>query len=223
MASFKVHVLEKNPEIITSGYGQRKDPVTGAPKDFHHGVDLVGPNYSLSYIISFAAGTVTTVSYSSARGNYVIVKHNDTYSTRYQHMESGTVAVKVGQEVSKGQRLGYMGATGKVTGKHLHFEMLENGSPVDPISYLEGTKTISTGGADEKVVVIARGDEGVQVNILQGILISLGYYTMSIDGHFGPGTEEAVKKYQSDHGLSVDGRCGPATSKSIAETVSKDK
>lgn len=73
------------------------------------------------------------------------------------------------------------------------------------ITYREGAK-----------LSIKSGDNGVHVTILQGYLKKHDYYSMEIDGNYGPGTEAAVKKYQTAHGLTSDGKCGPKTSVSIA-------
>ena len=67
-------------------------------------------------------------------GNYVIIQHDGTYSTLYGHMAS--VSVSVGQSVSAGQTIGYVGSTGFSTGFHLHFEVRVNGTKVDPMKYL---------------------------------------------------------------------------------------
>lgn len=218
--SFKYHVLENYPEVVTSEFGYRTDPVSGAPNKLHRGIDLLGKNNSICSVLAFAGGTVTKVDTQSSRGHYIIIRHNENYSTLYQHLKAGSTAVSVGQKVTQGQKIAYIGNTGYTTGPHLHFEVWKGEEPVNPRPFLEGTQTITpTGGAEEKVVVIARGDVGVQVEILQGILVRWNYYTQEIDGRFGPATEAAVKKYQSENGLVVDGRCGPATSTSIANKI----
>ena len=81
------------------------------------------------------AGTVTTVaSLSYGYGNYVMVTHDGTWQTLYAHFSS--FAVSSGQQVQKGQVLGYIGVTGWTTGPHVHFEIRYNGVPVDPMAYL---------------------------------------------------------------------------------------
>ena len=67
-------------------------------------------------------------------GYHITIRHNGTYSTRYAHMSK--LSVRVGASVSKGQLIGYMGSTGDSTGNHLHFEVIKNGSRVDPVPYL---------------------------------------------------------------------------------------
>ena len=85
-------------------------------------------------IYSVLSGTVVTAGYNSARGNYVVVSHGNGLSTLYQHCSS--LNVSVGQSVSRGQVIAYVGTTGISTGPHLHFEVLVNGSNVNPMNYL---------------------------------------------------------------------------------------
>lgn len=115
---------------ITSVFGWRVHPLFGTNK-YHAGVDIAA--YAGSTIGSAAAGTVAIAEYSSSYGYYVVVYHYDGNSTLYAHMSS--MAVSVGQTVSRGQTLGYVGSTGWSTGPHLHFEVRVNGSCVDPLSY----------------------------------------------------------------------------------------
>lgn len=115
---------------ITSVFGYRVHPIFGTTK-YHAGVD-VAANAGAN-ILSAAAGTVAIAEYSSSYGYYVVVYHYDGNSTLYAHMSS--MAVSVGQTVSQGQLLGYVGSTGWSTGPHLHFEVRVNGTCVDPLSY----------------------------------------------------------------------------------------
>jgi murein DD-endopeptidase MepM/ murein hydrolase activator NlpD len=77
---------------------------------------------------------VTTASYNSSSGYFVTINHGDGYSSSYLHLTGYTV--KVGQKVSRGQTIGYMGSTGVSTGPHLHFSIYYNGSTVNPASYI---------------------------------------------------------------------------------------
>lgn len=115
---------------ITSVFGWRVHPIFGTDK-YHAGVDVAA--YAGTAIGAAAAGTVAIAEYSSSYGYYVVVYHNDGNSSLYAHMSS--MAVSVGQSVSRGQTLGYVGSTGWSTGPHLHFEIRVNGSCVDPLSY----------------------------------------------------------------------------------------
>ncbi len=110
---------------ITSHYGPRWGST-------HYGMDI-GANYGVP-IVATEDGKVISAEWYGGYGNQVVVYHNDTYSTRYAHMSS--YAVVSGEYVSKGQVIGYIGSTGNSTGNHLHYEVLLNGSAVDPYPYL---------------------------------------------------------------------------------------
>jgi murein DD-endopeptidase MepM/ murein hydrolase activator NlpD len=120
------------PGPITSGYGYRTDPVTGATA-FHSGLDI---GASCGTPIK-AAGTGTIVSAgfnSGGYGNMTLINHGNGLSTLYGHQSS--IIVSAGQSVTQGQVIGYVGSTGKSTGCHLHFEVRVGGNPVDPSGYL---------------------------------------------------------------------------------------
>ena len=107
---------------VTSGYGGRTDPFTGAGT-FHYGVDIAnsGPNVP---IVAAADGVVVTAHVSSSYGNVVYISHSingHIYTTVYAHMSR--YIVSAGQTVSKGQQIGFMGSSGEATGQHLHFEL----------------------------------------------------------------------------------------------------
>ena len=117
---------------INSQYGMRTNPVTGIYK-LHSGVDI-GCNYG-SDIWCAAAGTVISAGENGGYGNCVMVNHGNGYTTLYAHMSS--IAVSTGQRVSQGQVLGYCGATGNVTGAHLHFEVRNSatGETMNPMAF----------------------------------------------------------------------------------------
>lgn len=100
----------------------------------HNGMDI-GVPYGTP-IVAAASGEVLNASYHWSWGNNVLLYHNGTYSTRYAHMSS--MAVSVGQYVSQGQVIGYVGNTGNSFGDHLHFEVYLDGYRVDPYPYLFG-------------------------------------------------------------------------------------
>ena len=114
---------------ITSRQGPRTHPVTGEYKN-HGGTDI-GASYGTA-IYAADSGTVVRSSdgWNGGWGNYVMIDHGNGMQTLYAHMSSR--AVSVGQTVSRGQTIGYVGSTGMSTGPHLHFEMYVNGSRIDP-------------------------------------------------------------------------------------------
>jgi murein DD-endopeptidase MepM/ murein hydrolase activator NlpD len=119
----------------TSSYGRRADPFTGAASR-HQGVDLAAPLGSA--VRSVSDGTVSVVSYNDVLGNYVMVRSPLNRTFVYGHMDR--VFVSVGARVGQGDRIGTIGMTGKTTGPHLHFEVRENGVPVNPRLYLRGVR-----------------------------------------------------------------------------------
>lgn len=110
----------------------------------HNGIDIVNQGYTLGYITAHSDGVVVGCRNNcngfekGSYGNYVKIKHDNGYYTLYGHMAYNTVRVSVGQRVSKGEILGYMGNTGYSFGGHLHFEV-RNPSDVriDPTPYLD--------------------------------------------------------------------------------------
>lgn len=118
--------------FVSSPYGMRLHPVYGYYK-MHNGVDLRS-KYG-DHIVAARSGVVITAKYSSSGGYYVEIDHGDGFVTQYMHMSK--YIVKVGQEVTAGELLGYVGNTGVSTSAHLHFGMKYEGSHVDPEDYME--------------------------------------------------------------------------------------
>ncbi len=119
---------------ITSGFGKRASPLTGEPGR-HMGVDIA--NETNTPVRVTADGIVTYAGWQVGYGRMVVVEHGYGYSTRYGHCSR--IDVKVGDEVKRGQVLGYMGSTGRSTGSHVHYEVRLHGMPVDPEKYLPKT------------------------------------------------------------------------------------
>ena len=116
---------------ITSTFGYRNRPTAGA-STYHKGID-VGASTGTP-ILATASGKVVTATYSSSAGYYVMLYHgNSTYSV-YMHCSS--LNVRVGQQVSKGQKIAAVGSTGISTGPHLHFGISVNGQYVNPLNYV---------------------------------------------------------------------------------------
>ncbi|MFJ4481476.1 peptidoglycan DD-metalloendopeptidase family protein [Streptomyces longwoodensis] len=102
---------------------------------YHTGVDFVVPTGTS--LKAVAAGTVVSAGWGGAYGNQVVIKLNDGYYAQYAHLSQ--LSVSAGQTVTEGQQVGLSGATGNVTGPHLHFEIRttpDYGSDVDPVAYL---------------------------------------------------------------------------------------
>ncbi|MGI9236901.1 MAG: M23 family metallopeptidase, partial [Woeseiaceae bacterium] len=116
---------------ISSYFGKRTDPFTGKPAN-HTGVDFAGTMGA--EIIAVADGVVTWASDRYGYGIMVEINHGSGYSTRYAHNSENLVSV--GDEVKKGQIVALMGETGRATGPNLHFEVLHNGSRVNPVKFI---------------------------------------------------------------------------------------
>ncbi len=240
MAKYKNPVLKKGGHKVTSPFGMR---TIWGKQSMHNGIDLVGEGSTLDSIIAFADGVVKASKYSSSAGEYVQIDHGNGIYTRYLHMKKGSRTVKAGQAVKKGQALGYMGATGNVTGAHLHFDIKINGSYVDPAPYLEGEKAFvieknevlqwqkaaiadgfkfSKFGADgkwgaecESVAKKAVCKKRVTYKYKNLTRIVQEAVGVTADGMFGVNTQKAVKAYQKANGLTADGCVGINTWKKL--------
>lgn len=115
----------------TSGFGMRRHPLTGR-STMHNGLDWAGPRGTP--ILASADGVVKQAGRQGGYGNLVIIQHDFGIETYYAHLNS--IDVRVGQRVSRGQRIGGMGTTGASTGVHLHYEVRVNGRAVNPITYV---------------------------------------------------------------------------------------
>ena len=122
---------------FTSKFGPRRDPKTGGRR-MHKGVDFAAPNGTPLY--AAADGVVTYAGWSSGYGRLVKIQHEFGIETRYAHMSK--LRAKVGQRVSRGDRIGDMGATGRVTGVHLHYEIRVGGKAVNPMIYIKAANDV---------------------------------------------------------------------------------
>jgi murein DD-endopeptidase MepM/ murein hydrolase activator NlpD len=116
---------------VTGWFGNRSDPFTGEA-GFHQGIDISLDKGQPVY--ATADGIVDAASYTGDYGNLIILRHDFGLTTRYGHLSG--YAVKLGQEVTRGQVIGYVGATGRATGAHLHYEILANGRLLNPLQLL---------------------------------------------------------------------------------------
>lgn len=114
---------------ISSNYGSRKHPVLGYTK-MHKGVDFAAVKGTP--IKAAGDGRIVKIGSWGSYGNYIQVRHNNKFSTAYAHMCRFAKGLKVGSTVRQGQVIGYVGRTGRATGCHLHYELLENGRQVNP-------------------------------------------------------------------------------------------
>lgn len=119
--------------FVTSFYGKRSSPFTGEAK-MHHGVDIAAPMGSP--IRAAASGTVIRAGTADDYGNFIEIAHGYGVVTRYAH--ASKLLIKTGARVSKGDLIGLVGATGRTTGPHLHYEVEVGGRRVDPSNFIRG-------------------------------------------------------------------------------------
>ncbi len=120
-----------NSAVLTSGFGMRRHPILGYSV-LHRGVDFGVPPGTP--IMAAGDGVVEKREFQNGYGNYIRIRHNGDYATAYAHMSRFGKDMSVGKRVRQGDVIGYVGATGRVTGPHLHFEVLKNNGQVNPIT-----------------------------------------------------------------------------------------
>ncbi|MHC8492554.1 peptidoglycan DD-metalloendopeptidase family protein [Thalassospira sp. SM2505] len=119
-----------NGARLSSGFGQRKHPILGYTK-MHKGIDFAAPRGTP--IFAAGNGTIAKIGRNGGYGNYIRIRHNDSYETAYAHMKGFAKGLKQGSRVKQGDVIGYVGSTGASTGPHLHYEILKNNAQVNPI------------------------------------------------------------------------------------------
>jgi murein DD-endopeptidase MepM/ murein hydrolase activator NlpD len=122
---------------FTSGFGYRRDPKNGRRR-MHAGIDLAAPQGTP--ILATADGVVVSAGAEGGYGQTVRIRHEFGFETLYAH--KSRIRVKPGQQVSRGDHIGDMGRTGRVTGVHLHYEVRHNGRPVNPMMYVEAGRGV---------------------------------------------------------------------------------
>ncbi|MGH3728892.1 MAG: peptidoglycan-binding protein [Micromonosporaceae bacterium] len=182
----------------------------GAPRGggSHAGQDIT--NSTGTAIYAAAGGTVIRRQWGGGlpgrTGNGIVISHGGGYYTYYGHLN--VYRVSLNQSVSVGQRIGDMGATGNVTGPHLHFETHYSylGRTTNPVTFMSA-RGVDLGGGWS---TIDPGASGATVKVIQHLLNQRGY-GLYVDGSFGSVTTNAVKRFQTSKGLYADGQVGPKT------------
>jgi len=116
---------------ITSAFGMRKHPILGYSK-MHKGVDFAASTGTP--IFAAGDGVIAILGQQRGYGNYIRIKHNSQYATAYAHMSRFANGLQQGSRVRQGDVIGYVGSTGMATGPHLHYEVLVDGSQINPMS-----------------------------------------------------------------------------------------
>ena len=119
--------------VLTSSFGRRKHPVLGYTRA-HKGSDFRAPTGTP--IMAAGDGVIEMSARNGSYGNYIRIRHNNTYKTAYAHLSRYGKGIKKGRRVKQGQIIGYSGATGRVTGAHLHYEVLVNKRQVNPMTVI---------------------------------------------------------------------------------------
>ena len=117
-----------NGARLSSSFGMRKHPIDGYNK-MHKGTDFAAPMGTP--IMASGDGVIKRARWCGGGGNCVKIRHNSTYETIYAHMKNFARGIKEGVRVRQGQIIGYVGSTGKSTGPHLHYEVIENGTKIN--------------------------------------------------------------------------------------------
>ena len=191
--------------------------LNGATK-MHNGIDLVatkdGKTGLVDQIMAHTGGTVASVGYNDSCGYYINIAVDDCTTMAYYHLREMS-PLKKGDPVKTGEIIGYMGATGKVTGAHLHWGIKVNGNWIDPAPYLNKDYVAEAEPVKKDFYIGMRtlryGDRGEDVRTLQILLKYLGHYDGKTDGIYGPLTAGAVGKFQSKVGLVPDEVAGVLT------------
>ncbi|QIZ77617.1 peptidoglycan DD-metalloendopeptidase family protein [Ferrimonas lipolytica] len=152
---------------VSSNFNPRRlHPVTGRVRA-HNGTDYVAPRGTP--IMAAGDGVVTHSTYNNLNGNYVFIKHSNTYVTKYLHLSKRLV--KKGQRVKQGQSIGKLGSTGRVTGAHLHYEFLVNGVHRNPRTVkLPQSKSLS--GKEKQTFLANASNLLEQLNHRQSFLLA---------------------------------------------------
>ncbi len=114
---------------ISSPFGKRYHPILKQTR-IHWGVDYAAPRGTK--IFAGGDGVVQVAKYNGSYGNYIKIRHNSEFSTAYGHMQRFAKGIRPGVRVKQGQVIGYVGSTGRSTGPHLHYEVVQNGRRVNP-------------------------------------------------------------------------------------------
>ncbi|MFI2413043.1 peptidoglycan-binding protein [Streptomyces sp. NPDC018947] len=180
-------------------------PRSGGP---HAGQDIT--NSTGTAVYAAAAGTVIRKGWGGGlpgrSGNGIVISHGGGQYTYYGHLSAHRIGLNA--KVSAGQRIGDMGATGNVTGPHLHFEVHSGGlgALTNPVSFMAG-RGVDLGGGWSRIDPGARGK---RVTAIQHLMTRRGY-DLAADGSYGSVSVGAVKRFQASRGLVADGQVGPAT------------
>lgn len=182
-----------NASRMSSGFGMRRHPVLGYTR-MHKGVDFAAPTGTPIY--ASGDGVVVERGVKNGFGNYIRIRHNSTLQTAYGHMSRFNASVTRGTRVRQGQVIGYVGMTGRATGPHLHYEVLVNGTQVNPL-------TVANMNTGEPL-------RGANLNRLKGIIQAIDKQFdaiqpgLAVDASFNATTGEPLLQSASAQALPAD-------------------
>ena len=152
---------------ISSKFGIRMHPITRCKK-MHKGVDYASRKGTP--VLSAGDGIVQLVKYSSSYGKYIVIKHNNEYTTLYAHMSKFHPQINKGSRIKQGQVIGYVGNSGRTTGVHLHHEVRRHGIPINPVkantyasNSLEGQNLIAFKSQKKKIDQVLHKESGIML------------------------------------------------------------
>ena len=152
-----------NGARLSSNFGMRKHPIDGYNK-MHKGTDFAAPTGTP--IMASGDGKIVRAKWCGGGGNCIKIKHNSTYSTVYAHLSKFARGIKPGVRVKQGQIIGFVGSTGKSTGPHLHYEVIENGKKINSQTLkLPSGKILK--GKERKIFEIER----IKIDVMKSELI----------------------------------------------------
>ena len=216
-----------NCTVLQGGKCEITQPFKGI--GVHEGIDIVGANYTIDHIVAMEDGIVSEATWCNARGNFVRIDHGNNYFTEYCHMESYSVAVSVGQRVSKGQVIGNMGSTGNSSGGHLDFKIIHGNynDYIDPTPYVLGEKSFINKLKAPSPVVRDENKRQFQVDcdntlfirkspngeIINNLSMNKGIYNF---------TEEKTVDYNTWYKIADNMWCGLSEVSRVLEIISKE-
>ncbi|MCW5714352.1 MAG: M23 family metallopeptidase [Bauldia sp.] len=130
IAANALFIMPVSGARLSSGFGEREHPILGGPR-MHEGIDWAAP--SGTPIVAVAQGVVVSAGWESGYGYTTRIMHAGNVETVYAHQSSIVSGLDAGDFVEQGEMIGAVGSTGRSTGPHLHFEILVDGRPVDPL------------------------------------------------------------------------------------------
>jgi murein DD-endopeptidase MepM/ murein hydrolase activator NlpD len=152
-----------NGAQLSSSFGMRKHPIDGYNK-MHRGTDFAAAKGTP--IMASGDGAIVRAKWCGGGGNCIKIKHNSTYFTVYAHMSKFSRGIKKGVRVKQGQIIGYVGSTGKSTGPHLHYEVIENGKKINSQKLKLPSGKILT-GKEREIFEIQK----LKINVMKAELI----------------------------------------------------